>query len=72
MQTEHEDIIHEELYDLKKDSQECKNVASDEENLGILQWFRNRREYVVDHTPACQTMWAPICLYKDGDYTDMR
>lgn len=72
LQTEHEDILLEELYDLKEDPQECKNIASFAENLKILQWFRNRREYVVDHTPACQTMWAPICLYKDGEYTDMK
>ena len=52
----------EQLYYLSSDPKECYNVAEEEENQDILEWFRRRREFLLDNTQAIQTCWAPVNL----------
>lgn len=52
------DVREEELFDLTTDEREQRNVAALPENQDILEWFRRRREFVLDNTQAIQTSWA--------------
>lgn len=54
------DIRREELYHISEDPDETDDVSDRPENLGVLDWFRRRREYLMDTTPAAQMMWAPV------------
>ncbi len=50
----------EEFYDLDKDQNELVNLIDDEQYREAIQWCRDRREYIMDHTPPAQTSWAPL------------
>lgn len=52
----------EELYHKTEDQREQKNLASDPALRSVLDWFRKRRSYEVDHTLPIQTVWAPLHL----------
>ena len=50
----------EEFYDLEKDPNETVNLITDPAYKEAVKWCRDRREYVIDHTPAAQSRWAPL------------
>ncbi len=50
----------EEFFDLEKDPKELRNVISCMEYEEIIQWCRERRDFVINSTPAGQMGWAPI------------
>lgn len=60
LQTGSPDIRREELYHISEDPDERYDVSGSPEYSEVLDWFRRRREYLVDTTPAAQTMWAPL------------
>jgi arylsulfatase len=50
----------EELYDLENDPNEIKDVARYPGYGEILQWYRERRDFIINSTPAAQIRWAPV------------
>ena len=50
----------EELFDLESDPAELINLVHDASYEKMLKWCRDRRDYLLDHTPFAQTSWAPI------------
>ena len=54
------DVPHEELYDLAADPENLNDLSGDPSMASILQWHRNRRDHILDTTPAAQTRWAPV------------
>ena len=50
----------EEFYDLEKDPDELINVINNPAYTDVVKWCKDRREFVTDHTPAAQTVWAPL------------
>ena len=52
----------EELYHKKSDPAEQKNLMEDPSAEPVLDWFRRRRIYEIDHTLPIQTVWAPLHL----------
>lgn len=47
------------LFDLVNDPTESINVASAPDNQALLEWFRIRREEILDATPAAQLTHVP-------------
>lgn len=56
------DDLVEELYHKKNDPDEQHNQAKEPEYARLLEWFRRRRSYELDHTLPIQTVWAPLHL----------
>ncbi len=56
------DLPVEELYHKPCDPREQSNLAADGKHEEILEWFRRRRMWELDHSQAIQTIWAPLHL----------
>ncbi|MCM3658250.1 sulfatase-like hydrolase/transferase [Agromyces mediolanus] len=56
------DRLVEELYHRRSDPDEQHNLALEPGHDEILEWFRARRAYELDQSPAVQTIWAPLNL----------
>ena len=56
------DDLVEELYHKKCDPHEQHNLEGEPERETLLEWFRRRRSYELDHTLPIQTVWAPLHL----------
>ena len=48
------------LFDLENDPDELVNIVDTPEGQGVLQKYRDRRDWIMDNTPPCQTRWAPL------------
>lgn len=52
----------EEFYDLENDPSELLDLIKDPTYAEMIKWCRDRREFVMDHTPHSQTRWAPLMV----------
>jgi choline-sulfatase len=50
------------LFDSKKDPDELINLAETSQGKMVIQKYRDRREWIMDNTPPCQTSWAPLIM----------
>jgi len=50
----------EKLFRIADDPGEQTNLAGDPAHAEPLDWHRRRVHYVMDHTPPCQHVWAPL------------
>jgi arylsulfatase A-like enzyme len=50
----------EQLFDLKEDPLELNDRIDDPELADIVSWMRERRDFVLNSTPAGQIRWAPV------------
>ena len=48
------------LFDMENDPNELINLADTPKGNYIIQKYRNRRDWIMDTTPPCQTSWAPL------------
>ena len=54
------DAPHEELYALQADPENLHDLSGDPSMASVLQWHRNRRDHILNTTPAAQLRWAPV------------
>jgi arylsulfatase A-like enzyme len=54
------DEPNEAFYCLADDSHEIDNQINKPELQDTINWYRRRREFILDMTPAAQTTWAPL------------
>jgi arylsulfatase A-like enzyme len=48
------------IFNLVEDPDELVNLAKAPEGQALIQKYRDRRDWIMDSTPSCQTRWAPL------------